>query len=280
MKKLMPILLSLTLALILFACDAAQTPTTTVAATQATAAAPAVTTAQPSATTTASSARPSPYREAPSLAEKVRSGDLPPVEERLPDEPVVIDAGYYMPGTMDDLAVGAYGGELRVSRNEPNTAPDVFFMVMQPIIRLPNGLSTGEIQDNICHFLGVSENNTLFTFRIRDGIKWSDGVPVTMEDIRFAYEDVTMNADITPSVPGWLALDGQAGKLEIVDESTFAFRFHKPHGSFVRQVMINEWIEYTRIIKPAHYLKQFHPDYADKDELNRLLGYFKKNMIR
>ena len=214
---------------------------------------------------------PGTFSEAPMLAERVAAGELPPVEERLPVEPVVVDASYFMPGTMDNLTIGTYGGELRVSRNEPNAVPDVFFMMMQPIIRLPNGLSDGEIQDNIVHFLGVSEDNTLFTFRLREGLRWSDGVPVTMEDIRFAYYDVTMNTEITPTVPSWLAMDGEAGQLEIIDELTFAFRFSRPHGSFVRQVMINEWIEYTRIIKPAHYLKQFHIDYADPDELRGLL---------
>ena len=209
------------------------------------------------------------YKEAPMLADKVKAGTLPPVEQRLPGEPLVVDKSSFTPGTMDNWQPGKYGGEIRVSHNEPNNAPDVFFMIMQPIIRLSNGLSDGDIQDNICHFVGASDDNKVFTFKIRDGLKWSDGVPVTTEDVRFAYEDVTMNKDLNPTVPLWVAQEGKAAKLDILDNLTFRFTFEKPYGAFIRNVMINRWVEYTRIIKPAHYLKQFHAKYATDAQIKQ-----------
>ena len=42
------------------------------------------------------------YQEAPMLRERVEAGELPPVEERLPDEPLVVE----MP------EVGEYGGSI------------------------------------------------------------------------------------------------------------------------------------------------------------------------
>jgi peptide/nickel transport system substrate-binding protein len=201
--------------------------------------------------------------------EKVKNGQLPQLKERLPNEPLIVDKNYFTPGTMDTWQPGTFGGELRVSHNEPNAAPDVYFMVMQPIIRLSNGLSDGDIQDNICHFLGASSDNKVFTFKIREGLKWSDGTPVTTEDVRFAYEDVTMNKDLNPSVPSWLALEGKAGELTIVDQYTFRFSFEKEYGAFIRNVMINRWVEYSRIIKPSHYLKQFHTKYSSADDIKK-----------
>jgi peptide/nickel transport system substrate-binding protein len=208
-------------------------------------------------------------KESPMLAEQVRAGKLPPLSERLPKEPLVVDKGYFTPGTMNNWQPGKFGGEIRVSHNEPNSAPDVFFMIMQPIIRLSNGLSDGNIQDNICHFLGASDGNKVFTFKIREGLKWSDGTPVTTEDVRFAYEDVTMNKELNSTVPSWIAQEGNAGKLVIVDTYTFRFSFEKQQGAFIRNVMINQWVEYSRIIKPAHYLKQFHVKYASAADIRK-----------
>ncbi|MGB1135469.1 MAG: hypothetical protein ACPG4O_15685, partial [bacterium] len=54
------------------------------------------------------------YQEAPELAELVKSGKLPAVEERLPDNPVVVGPGREV--ALDDLPnweVGKYGGEFR-----------------------------------------------------------------------------------------------------------------------------------------------------------------------
>jgi peptide/nickel transport system substrate-binding protein len=209
------------------------------------------------------------YKESPTTAEKVRNGQLPPLKERLPNEPLIVDKNYFTPGTMDTWQPGKHGGELRVSHNEPNAAPDVFFMVMQPIIRLSNGLSDGDIQDNICYFLGASADDKVFTFKIREGLKWSDGTPVTTEDVRFAYEDVTMNKELNPSVPSWLALEGKAGELTVIDQYTFGFSFEEKYGAFIRNVMINRWVEYSRIIKPSHYLKQFHIKYSSEDDIKK-----------
>ena len=208
-------------------------------------------------------------KESPMLAEMVKAGTLPPLAERLPKDPLVVDKSYFTPGSMDNWQPGKFGGEIRVSHNEPNSAPDVFFMAMQPIIRMSNGLSDGSIQDNICYFLGASSDNRVFTFKIREGLKWSDGTPVTTEDVRFAYEDVTLNTELNPSVPIWVAQEGKAAKLDIIDNYTFSFSFDKQYGAFIRNVMINAWVEYSRILKPAHYLKQFHIKYASEADIRR-----------
>ena len=42
------------------------------------------------------------YQESPMLRERVEAGELPPVEERLPDEPLVVESP----------EVGEYGGSL------------------------------------------------------------------------------------------------------------------------------------------------------------------------
>mgnify|MGYP003694652963 CR=1 FL=1 len=44
----------------------------------------------------------------------------------------------------------------------------------------------------------------IWTIRLRKGARWSDGAPFTADDIVFWYEDVVLNKDLTPVVPGWL----------------------------------------------------------------------------
>ena len=42
------------------------------------------------------------------------------------------------------------------------------------------------------------EEDRIFTFKLRDGHKWSDGEPLTSEDLRYTWEDVLSNEDLSP----------------------------------------------------------------------------------
>lgn len=72
---------------------------------------------------------------------------------------------------------------------------------------------------------------------MRKGLKWSDGQPVTTEDVRFTVEDVLNNAELTPIFPVWMRsgglADGAPMKLEVVDEYTFKLSFDRPYGGIL-----------------------------------------------
>src|SRR5690606_37964700 len=112
----------------------------------------------------------------------------------------------------------------------------------------------------------ASADNTSFTFFMREGLRWSDGEPVTIEDVRFAIEDVVHNPEITPNVPVYLRSaqhpEGAPVALEVVDDLTFTLKFDRPYGSFPVQLVVGLWRSYVDIIKPRHYLEQFHKKYA------------------
>ena len=58
---------------------------------------------------------PSAYQEAPMLAAMVEAGELPPVEERLPEVPFLVGPGVLI--TLEDMPSwqsGEYGGELQM----------------------------------------------------------------------------------------------------------------------------------------------------------------------
>lgn len=122
------------------------------------------------------------YNEAPMLAELVKAGKLPPVEERLPENPLVIGPGVLIPRKdLPNWKVGKYGGTLRSAHAAADWAPDVFVMNNEPLLFAP-GIGTQSIKGNILESFDIKENR-IFTFKLRKGMKWSDGHPVTTEDI-------------------------------------------------------------------------------------------------
>ena len=112
------------------------------------------------------------YGEAPMLAEMVTAGTLPAVEDRLPEDPLVWD---WIP------EVGKYGGTITTFTPNINSwgdlqeAPDYSEMVKV----LADGTVIGDIADS----WEFSADGKILTMHIRDGLKWSDGVPVTAEDV-------------------------------------------------------------------------------------------------
>lgn len=280
------------LTLLLAACSAGQAPTTpaqSVAAPQAAAntAAPqsaastvapqtAETTVAPqgAGTTAAPAAAPSSYEEPPFLAERVKAGKLPPIAQRLPAEPFVVGPGTLMQEEYMKWENGQYGGDINVVWTGASAYTNL--AGGSTILRSPSQ-STAASRPNVVSEFTPSSDFTKFHFKIRKGLKWSDGTPVTTEDVRFAFEDLYLDPDAQRPWPTELLTQGNAelgpAKLNVVDDLTFDLTFSQPYGFFV--AALNSWIpNYDILFKPAHYLKQFHKKYAKEADLAALL---KKN---
>jgi len=218
------------------------------------------------------SGTPTKYREAPMLAERVKAGDLPPVEERLPKEPHVVQPGELISTDFVPMRPGKYGGELRLGQESPAGDPIIFVALDEALIWAPSGFDFAKgAKGNVVKDWEANSDNTAFTFTMREGLRWSDGEPVTMEDVRFAFEDVLYNEEITPDFPTYLRGNynpaAAPAKLDVVDDWTFRLVFDRPYGAFPAQLGIAEWRGYGGIIKPKHYLKQFHKKYASAAKL-------------
>ncbi len=194
----------------------------------------------------------STYAEAPTLTEMVNSGSLPAVADRLPANPVVVEPWE---------AVGQYGGTWNmVVRDLPYN--HVYELLQyEPLLRYSMGGS--EILPNVADTWEVNDNSTSFTFHIREGIKWSDGEPMTADDVVFWFEDIVSNTDLYPAFPNWMTAGGEHPALEKVDDYTFTFTFTQTAPFFLTQMAYPN----HEIFKPRHYLEQFHADYADEAAL-------------
>ncbi len=211
------------------------------------------------------------YHEAPMLAEQVEAGILPPVEERLPVEPFVVGPGVLVAEEDVDFQVGRYGGTLITANSVPDWNPDLFLGIREPILRAP-GITSEDLVGNVVQDFSVSEDNTEFSFTLREGLKWSDGEPVTIEDVRFVFEDMYLNEEITPVYPHkFRSPSGEPAEFEVVDDMTFRLTFDEPYGAFLTAITIQGWAGYQELMVPSHYMKQFHIDYTTLDELRPYL---------
>ncbi|MBM7582480.1 peptide/nickel transport system substrate-binding protein [Caldicoprobacter guelmensis] len=215
------------------------------------------------------------FKEAPMLAQLVKEGKLPPVKERLPEEPLVYVEGTEVPvDNLPKLEIGKYGGTLRIVNPGSPGGGEWWAISREPLLNQPGFGTPGEKPvGNVLKDFDMSEDGKVFTFYMRKGLKWSDGHPVTTEDVRFAYEDVLLNEELTPVFPTWLANpDGTPCELEIVDEYTFRIKFKEPYALFPYTLSLH-WQTWDSgpLLQPSHYMKKFHIKYTPLEELKPLL---------
>jgi peptide/nickel transport system substrate-binding protein len=188
------------------------------------------------------------------------------VKDRLPVVPKLVNE---IPADLLKYEIGKYGGTIRYATSTADWDAHVFIACTEPLLNTPAILGK-EVTGNVLRGYTVSPNQQEFTFYLREGLKWSDGVPVTMEDIRFTIEDVMFNETLTPSISNRYRSggekDGTPMKFTIVDDWTFKLTFDKPYGGFIVNIAIVGWIGYTDLLKPAHYLKPYHIKYASAAE--------------
>lgn len=195
------------------------------------------------------------YQQSPLLDAQVESGELPPVAERLPASPMVVDGVE---------GIGQYGGTWRMgTRGGGDEVIYVRTAGYQNLVRWDVDW-TGVIPD-VAESFEVNEEGTVFTFNLREGMKWSDGAPYTADDILFAINDLYLNADVYPAPPTWLVSGGEPGVAEKLDDYTVQFTFTAPNGLFMQQLATPNTS--AVVAQPKHYLSQFHASYADADEL-------------
>ncbi|UUV06723.1 MULTISPECIES: ABC transporter substrate-binding protein [Ruegeria] len=186
---------------------------------------------------------------------EVESGNLPPVQERLPKDPLIVDLA------AKGREFGKPGGTLRtmVTRSK-----DIRQMVVYGYARLVGFNQDYELVPDLLASY-ENEGNRKFTLKLREGHKWSDGSPFTSEDFRYWWEDVANNELLSPSgPPDFLIVEGKAPKVTFPDETTVIFEWDDPNPDFLQSLA---QARPPFIYRPAAFLKQYHEKYADAEEL-------------
>ena len=207
------------------------------------------------------------YQEAPMLADLVAQGTLPPVAERLPEAPMVVEP---FEGT------GEYGGTWRLIMNSPSdVSTPVRTIGYENFTRWKTWMPDQEQADivpdvvmNVAESVDVNEDASEYTFHLRPGMKWSDGAPYTADDVMFWYEDVYSNTEVFPAKPTWSVVNETPLVVEKVDDYTVTFKFAGPNALLL-QVMAtpaNEVEPNVPTAYPRHYLEQFLPKHNPNAE--------------
>ncbi|MCK4419299.1 hypothetical protein KAV79_05790, partial [Candidatus Aerophobetes bacterium] len=182
------------------------------------------------------------YNEAPMLRVKVAAGELPSVEERLPDEPTVVKV-------VEEI--GQYGGTL-----------NVFAMDQTPWNDMTEGperagylavfTEDANIVGHLAKALELSEDQKSLTIYLREGTKWSDGHPFTVEDIVFMFEALHWN----DNVETWNDMP-EVTRLKIIDDYTVRLEADEPSPLMLPKMVTfigSHWF----MFHPKHYLEKWH----------------------
>ncbi len=193
--------------------------------------------------------------ETPGLAPLVAAGELPPVAERLPDEPLVYDPEAH------GQSLGRHGGTLVSLIGK---ARDVRLLVVHGYARLVGYDRDFHLYPDILKSVEVEAGRS-FTFRLRRGHRWSDGAPFTAEDFRYYWDHIANNRELTPTGPPQLfRRDGELARFTVIDDFTVRFAWSRPNPLFLPALAA---ARPPFIYRPAHYLKRFHADFAEPADL-------------
>jgi len=182
--------------------------------------------------------------------------DLPPVAERVPSAPSVVEPA----------EAGQYGGDLTMLMG---SAKDVRMIVVFGYARLVAYNPEFELVPDILAGFEVEEDR-IFTFHLRPGHRWSDGAPFTTEDFRYWWEDVANHEELAPTGPPVsMLVDGEPPVIEIVDETTIRYIWAKANPDFLPALA---GASPLYIFRPAHYLKTFHSNYVEAEALAAMVA--------
>ena len=205
-----------------------------------------------------------PKAEAPVLAELVREGHLPPVAERVGPEPVVLEGVE---------GIGRYGGTwYRLVNSIADFSTIYWRMSGSSLVRWsPQGYP---LVPHIAKGWEISPDYRSFTFTLRRGARWSDGYPLTSEDIVYWYENEVRYFN---SQPRFLRAGGTLGRVERVDDLRVRFVFDQPNPLFLERLANTgmNYEDYTDHIVPAHYLRKYHPALGDQELIRTSMAALK-----
>ena len=125
---------------------------------------------------------------------------------------------------------------------------DFFRFIYKGLIS-ENGL-TGELEPALAESWVLSEDKKRIIFTLRSKLKWSDGKPLTADDVIFTYQDIYLNPKIPTIYRDFLRIgsSGAFPSVKKIDRRRVEFILPEPFAPFLR------YIEKLKIL-PAHALR-------------------------
>lgn len=155
--------------------------------------------------------------------------------------------------------IGTFGGELVSSTIgegpktfNPFNCKDNISALMSGIMYdglLSSDPMTGQPTPKLAKSFSISSDGTTYTIKLRHGIKWSDGKPITADDVVFTWNDIIFAGLGDTSTRDSIVIDNKLPTVIKIDNYTVEFITPKPFAPFVR--MLSTPIAPKHIFMPA-----------------------------
>lgn len=108
--------------------------------------------------------------------------------------------------------------------------------------RMVDGAAT--VTNSLCTDYRISDDGLTYDFTLREGVRFSNGDPLTSSDVRYSFSrlltEAAVNTDIPLEIKGGAALmEKRATELEgftIVDDTHFSIVLEAPNGGFIAEL--------------------------------------------
>jgi peptide/nickel transport system substrate-binding protein len=104
------------------------------------------------------------------------------------------------------------------------TAGNITALMFPQFLRLhwDTGLPTPDLPNALVKSFKASDDGLVYTFTLRDDMKWNDGKPITSADVKYAY-DAIVSTDVESNLRA--GLTASVSKLEAPDATTVVVTF-------------------------------------------------------
>ena len=200
------------------------------------------------------------FGEAPKLAQLVAAGKLPPVEDRVSEEPLVITG----------QEIGRYGGSLRRAFTSSRDQWNYGRMAKTGLLRWT--LDGQILVPGVARSWEHNSDFSVWTFKLRRGMKWSDGMPFTADDFVFQHNDVILNDELVITKVHNMVSGGILTKFEKVDDFTVRYTWPAPYSLFGKSLTELDSLrgDARTLYHPTHYMKQFLPKYGGQAAVDKM----------
>jgi peptide/nickel transport system substrate-binding protein len=203
------------------------------------------------------------YKESPMLAARVAQGTLPPVEARLPTEPMVLDVA----------KIGQFGGTIR---QQTGGQGGHFFLDGAQLIFPQHTNNDGNIiVPDLCSKVELSADASEITLTFREGLKWSDGTPFGPDDIIWWWTNEQQNTELYPNGPAsdW-RVGGDLATFTKVDDVTLKITMPQAFRPLLNMSAHERMSPGGTFGQPIAFMSQFHiATNPDADAKAKELGY-------
>jgi peptide/nickel transport system substrate-binding protein len=210
---------------------------------------------------------PTRFNERPEFAAMVAAGTLPPVAERIGQDPLVIKPVH---------SIGKYGGTIRRAYIGPSDFQNPNNFCAGPDNLLFWDFRREHVVPNIALAYEMNAAGTELILHLRRGMRWSDGAPFTADDVVFWRDEINLNNEVANGAISLRSADGKPVAVQKVDDYTVRFTSSVPNP------LLPGLLAGTRDLglssggsfgdggyAPKHYASQFHPNYTPLEQINQ-----------